>query len=94
MLKYDADSMNFASGAIKSALTALAQHRYDLDQYLKTNLHPEWQSSSSYAYQWQQQQWNTACDDVHVLLSNLHNALEVAMGNAGAIETALESMWS
>jgi WXG100 family type VII secretion target len=92
--KYDGGLMQDAALHIRNTHNTLVQNKEDLDRYLKTNLSPEWQSNSSYAYQSQQQTWNTACDDVQQMLENVYNALEIAMGNAAGVENALEKMWS
>jgi WXG100 family type VII secretion target len=92
--KYDGPAMAAAADRIKSTHNTLVQERDDLDQYLKRNLSPEWQGNAAYGYQSQQQSWNNACDDVQLMLENLHNALEIAMDNAQGVETALERIWS
>lgn len=82
-----------AADDVRAAHNALVQEKEGLDQFL-LKLRSTWNSAAGGNWQTTQNHWNSACDEVQMVLLNLFNALEVALGNYQGTERALEQMWA
>jgi WXG100 family type VII secretion target len=83
-----------AQGAddVRTAHNALVAEKDGMDQFL-LKLRGTWHGGAGMNWQTTQNHWNAACDEVNMVLLNLFNALEAALGNYQSTELGLEQMW-
>jgi WXG100 family type VII secretion target len=82
-----------AADDVRAAHNALFQEKEGMDQFL-LKLRGTWHGGAGSNWQSTQNHWNGACDEVNLILLNLFNALETALGNYQSTEHGLEQMWT
>jgi WXG100 family type VII secretion target len=82
-----------AAEDVRRCHNALVSDKEGMEQFLRS-LRAEWYGSSSSNWQGVQNEWNTACDDINLILMNLRMALDGAANHAVVVERGLEQMWS
>src|SRR5262249_20211214 len=85
-------AMAAAADDVRMAHNALVQDKDGLDQFLQT-LRSVWGGGAAGNWNTVQNNWNSACDEVNLILLHLFNALEVALGNYQVTERQLEQLW-
>jgi WXG100 family type VII secretion target len=81
-----------ASDQITSCGRALDAERDGLDQFLAT-LRSTWHGSGGLSWQQAQNNWHNACDEIHLVLNHLRNAVDAAHSNYHVTENGITNMW-
>jgi WXG100 family type VII secretion target len=77
---------------VRATHSSLVGQHADMDQFLN-KLRGTWHGGAGSNWQLTQHHYNGAAEEVHTILLNLHNALEMAHSNYTRTERALEQIW-